>query len=44
MLDTILLAAIVLLLIGILTAVKQGFNEVITGLQTLHEAQSASRK
>ena len=35
MFDTILLAAILVVLIGILTAAKSGFNEVIKGLQSL---------
>jgi hypothetical protein len=38
MLDTILLVLIVLLLLGILGALKMGFNEVISGLEALHKA------
>ncbi len=38
--ENILLIAIIVILIGILIAVKKGFNEVITGLESLDERLS----
>ncbi len=35
--DSVLLAAILVVLVGILVAMKSGFNEVIKGLEALHE-------
>ena len=35
MIDTVVLIAMLVVLIGILTAMKSGFNEVITGLEAL---------
>jgi hypothetical protein len=43
MLDTALLIAILIVLIGILTALKSGFNEVIKGLETLADDHRSSR-
>ena len=46
MLETILLLAILMVLIGILAAVKRGFDETIKGLQSIfnqvNEAQRGS--
>lgn len=44
MLDTIALVVIALLLAGILTAVKAGFNEVIKGLEAISDSQAGKAR
>ncbi len=41
MIDTILLAAIMTVLLGILIAMKKGFNEVIRGLESIDQRLNA---
>ena len=36
--ELVLLVAILVVLIGLLVALKSGFNEVIKGLESIHEA------
>lgn len=43
MLETLLLIAILLVLLGILAAVKSGFNEVIKGLEAIESRPGTPR-
>ncbi|MFT4843494.1 MAG: hypothetical protein ACI8UD_003164 [Planctomycetota bacterium] len=42
--DTIFLGAILVIVLAILYAIKDGFNQVIAGLQTLHDQRSSERR
>jgi hypothetical protein len=44
MLETILLLAILVVLIGILAAVKRGFDETIKGLQSIFNQINEARR
>lgn len=44
MLNTIVLIAILAVLIGILTALKAGFNEVIRGLEAVADRSASGRR
>lgn len=43
MLNTVLLVAILVALIGILTALKAGFNEIIRGLEAVADRSNGGR-
>lgn len=42
--DTIFLGAILVIVLAILYAIKDGFNQVIAGLQALHDQRSSERR